>query len=86
MCRRTTEDMPSYATDAAASTQLSGSHLVASGGLFLALLAVMSVVEAPIRKARGEPIGARAASVPSACAGTQILTSRPAGSAPAPAG
>ncbi len=98
MRRRATEEMPPYATDTAASAQLSGSHLAVSGGLFLALLAVMSVVEAPIRpwtgsrvdasiqEARSEPAGARAASAPSACAGKQIITLRPAGEVSARAG
>ena len=98
MRRRATEDIPSYATDAAASAQLSSSYLAVSGGLLLALLAVISVVEAPIppgtgsivkawmREARREPAAAGATSVPPACAGTQILTSHPAGEAPARAG
>ena len=48
MRRRATEEMPPYATDTAASAQLSGSHLAVSGGFFLTLLGAMSEVEAPI--------------------------------------
>jgi hypothetical protein len=48
MRRRVTEDTPSYAAETIRSAQVSGSHLAASSGLFLLLLAGMSLVEAPI--------------------------------------
>jgi hypothetical protein len=98
MRRRATGDTPAYAADAAASAQLSGPYLAASSGLFLALLGAMSVMEAPIRPwaASGveatlgaphrKPPRVRAASEPPACAGPQILTSHPAGEAPARVG
>lgn len=98
MRRRASEDMPSYAAETVASAQLSGSHLAASGGLFLALLAVMGVMEAPIppwtdsavetpiRAAHDEPARVRAAGVPSACADTQIITRHPASETHARAG
>ena len=48
MRRRVTEDTPSYAAETIRSAQVSGSHLAASSGLVLLLLAGMSFVEAPI--------------------------------------
>jgi hypothetical protein len=48
MRRRVTEDTPSYAAETIRSAQVSGSHLAASSGLVLLLLAGMSLVEAPI--------------------------------------
>jgi len=89
MRRRATQDTPSYAAETGASAQLSGSHLGASIGLFLALLAGMSAVEIPIPRwtasgvetptqaTHGDPATARAAGVTSACAGTPILRSHP---------
>lgn len=95
---RTPEDIPSYAAETVASAQLSGSYLAASSGLFLALLAAMSLMESPILPAaasgvetliRSDHAGAATASVagvPSACAETRIITLHPAGEASAGAG
>jgi hypothetical protein len=95
---RTSEDTPSYAAETVASAHLSGPYLAASSGLFLALLAAMSLMESPILPStasgvetliRSDQAGSATASVagaPSACAGTRITTFYTAGAAPGGAG
>ena len=98
MRSRPPADTPSYAAETVASAQLSGSYLAASSGIFLVLLAAMSLVEAPIlpstasgvetliRSDLGGAVTASVAGIPSACEETRVITFRPAGEAPAGAG
>jgi hypothetical protein len=53
MDRRIADDTPTYAAEAIASARYSSHRLLASGGLFVALLIAMSLIEAPLSRAGG---------------------------------
>jgi hypothetical protein len=53
MRRCIADDTPAYAAEAIASARFSSHRLVASGGLFIALLIAMSLIEAPQSRAGG---------------------------------